>query len=172
MSHSASHSQPSDAPQPSQLHDGQTPAEHAASDVKLAETTRDTDGSVLEWTSGDRQFALVVGGLIFALILLHWGRMAWRGAPAVEIHRIETAANRFQLDINSATWVEWMHLNGVGEALSRRIVDDREQNGPFESIDDVQRVRGIGPKTLEELRPWLHCADCPPDSATNDRNDT
>jgi competence protein ComEA len=135
-------------------------------------TARDSDKPVLGWTRGDRHFALAAGAIIFILLLGYWGRMTWRAAPAVEIQRLEAEANRFQLEINSATWVEWMQLEGVGEALSRRIVDDREQNGPFESVDDVQRVRGIGPATIETLRPWLRCADCPPPSATNDRNET
>jgi competence protein ComEA len=120
--------------------------------------------TVLGWTRGDRRFVLIAGGLILALMLVHWARLSWRGAPAVEIERLEPAANRFQFDVNQATWVEWMQLEGIGEALSRRIVNDREQNGPFRSVDDLQRVRGIGPKTLEDLRPWLRCADCPPAS--------
>lgn len=122
----------------------------------------------LGWTTRDRWFAISSGVIIVLLLLAHWGRVIGGGAPAVEIERLETAENRFQLDINRATWVEWMQLEGVGETLSRRIVEDREQNGPFASIDDIQRVRGIGPKTLEELRPWLACADCPSAAADGD----
>ena len=39
--------------------------------------------------------------------------------------------------------------------ISKRIVEDREANGPFESIEALQRVKGIGPKTIERIRPWL-----------------
>lgn len=61
----------------------------------------------------------------------------------------------FQLDINSATWVEWMQLDGVGPALANRIVADRRLHGSYRSISDLQRVPGIGPQTLHRLRPAL-----------------
>ena len=61
----------------------------------------------------------------------------------------------FRIDVNSATWVEWGQLDGIGDTMARRIVADREENGPFRSIDELRRVKGIGPKTLERLRPWL-----------------
>lgn len=61
----------------------------------------------------------------------------------------------FEVEINSATWIEWMQLKGIGPALAHRIVADRQHNGPFVSIDDLQRVDGIGPATLDDIRPWL-----------------
>lgn len=69
----------------------------------------------------------------------------------------------FTIDVNSATWVEWAQLPGIGETLARRIVADREEHGPFRSIDDVVRVRGIGQKTLARFRPHLRMA--PPEDA-------
>jgi competence protein ComEA len=62
---------------------------------------------------------------------------------------------QYQIDINQAGWVEWMQLPDIGETLSRRIVLDREQNGPFSSIEDVQRISGIGPLTMGKIRPHL-----------------
>ncbi|HET6323107.1 MAG TPA: helix-hairpin-helix domain-containing protein, partial [Planctomycetaceae bacterium] len=49
----------------------------------------------------------------------------------------------------------WGQIQGIGDALARRIVADREENGPFQSVEDLGRVKGIGPKTLEHLRPWV-----------------
>jgi competence protein ComEA len=43
----------------------------------------------------------------------------------------------------------------VGEVLAQRILDDRAERGPYRSVDDLRRVKGIGEKTLEKLRPWL-----------------
>ena len=43
-------------------------------------------------------------------------------------------------------------LNGVGQARAEAIVEYRENNGPFRSVDDLQRVSGIGPATLRENR--------------------
>lgn len=67
-----------------------------------------------------------------------------------------TAANpTFEIDINAAGPREWAQLSGIGDILAQRIVDDRTTHGPFRSIDDVQRVKGIGAKTLDKMRPHL-----------------
>ena len=85
----------------------------------MAESAENVSSSQFGWTRGDRHCLLISGGIILALLLIHWGRMTWRREPAVEIHRLDAAANQFQLDVNSATWVEWMQLDGVGEARPR-----------------------------------------------------
>jgi len=56
------------------------------------------------------------------------------------------------LNINSASETELETLSGIGEVLAATIVEYREQNGPFASVDDLEDVSGIGPATLEEIR--------------------
>jgi competence protein ComEA len=58
------------------------------------------------------------------------------------------------IDINRAPLTELQRLPGVGPKMSQKIVDEREKS-PFKSIDDLRRVHGIGPKTLERLRPYI-----------------
>lgn len=43
-------------------------------------------------------------------------------------------------------------LRGVGPAKARAIVTYREENGPFETVEDLLKVQGIGPKVLEDNR--------------------
>jgi competence protein ComEA len=59
------------------------------------------------------------------------------------------------LDINTATAAQLEHLPGIGPALAARIVADRSKHGRFTSVDQLDRVEGIGPKTLEKLKPYL-----------------
>ena len=59
-----------------------------------------------------------------------------------------------RIDVNHATAVELRRLPGIGPTLSQRIVETREEN-PFRSVEDLRRVRGIGAKTLERLRPHV-----------------
>ena len=59
------------------------------------------------------------------------------------------------VDLNSATVQELQTLPGIGPVMASRIVAHRETNGPFTSVDDVENVPGIGPKTLESLRPLV-----------------
>jgi len=59
---------------------------------------------------------------------------------------------RFITDVNSAPASELSLLPGIGYELADRIVEDRETLGPYQSIDDLQRVRGIGPKTIAQIK--------------------
>jgi competence protein ComEA len=73
----------------------------------------------------------------------------------IEIDRARPLAARFRVDINQAEWPELSQLPEVGETLARRIVDSRTANGPFRDNDDLRRVRGIGPRTMERIKPYL-----------------
>jgi competence protein ComEA len=59
------------------------------------------------------------------------------------------------VDLNSATAAELDLLPGIGPATAQAIVDHREANGPFASVDDLEAVRGIGPAKLEAIRPLV-----------------
>ena len=60
------------------------------------------------------------------------------------------------LDLNTATQEELMELYGIGEVLSQRIVASRETEGPYGSVEDLLRVKGIGPARLEMVRPYVY----------------
>jgi len=104
---------------------------------------------------GDQVFvgSLLAAGL--ALLTVHWLSLSEWGRRPVEVDRLPAGDYQYVVDINRATWVEWAQFEGIGETLARRIVADRESRGPFGSIDDVQRVRGIGPKKFSQMRPYL-----------------
>jgi competence protein ComEA len=55
--------------------------------------------------------------------------------------------------LNTATQAQLETLPHVGPAIAKRILEYRATNGPFASVDDLDKVKGIGPKTLEKIRP-------------------
>jgi competence protein ComEA len=59
------------------------------------------------------------------------------------------------LDINTASETELTQLPGVGPSLAARIVEYRTENGPFQSIDDLQNVSGIGPSKFDKMAPYV-----------------
>lgn len=85
-----------------------------------------------------RLFASLV--LIFSLFAIQ--APAWAEEPA--------AAQTPVVNINTATAAELTTLDGIGETKALAIVADRDANGPFESGDDLTRVRGIGDATVEK----------------------
>ncbi|MDC3415584.1 helix-hairpin-helix domain-containing protein [Aquibacillus salsiterrae] len=57
-----------------------------------------------------------------------------------------------KIRINSATKEELAQLNGIGEVKATSIITYREQNGPFQTMEDILKVSGIGEKTLEKFK--------------------
>ncbi len=66
------------------------------------------------------------------------------------------------VDLNTASADELVRLPGLGPALAARIVEARAAGGPFGSVDDLRRVRGLGHGKLDRLRPFVVVAETPP----------
>lgn len=60
-----------------------------------------------------------------------------------------------KLDLNRATLEQFQQLPGIGPALARRLIDHRHASGQFRSVEDLRKVKGIGPKRIERLRPLV-----------------
>lgn len=60
-----------------------------------------------------------------------------------------------KISLNKATVTELQELNGVGEAKAKTIIEYREKNGPFEKIEDIQKVSGIGSALYEKIKDQL-----------------
>lgn len=63
-----------------------------------------------------------------------------------------TSAAAKTININTATRDELEVLPFIGPAIAQRIVDDRTANDPYKQIEDLARVRGISPRTVDQLR--------------------
>lgn len=113
-----------------------------------------------DWSDRDQRVLLILSVLVFVGIGYQYLSWRWQGAALVEIERLPERQYDFKVDINKASWIEWMQLEGIGELLARRIEEDRKTNGPFASVEDLDRVPGIGTVTLDTIRPWLICSDC------------
>jgi competence protein ComEA len=60
-----------------------------------------------------------------------------------------------QVAVNTATAEELMQVPGIGPAKAKAIIAYREEHGPFQRVEDLLRINGIGEKTLEKLKPYL-----------------
>jgi competence protein ComEA len=67
----------------------------------------------------------------------------------------EAGAAGAKVSLNSATLEQLDELPGVGPVTAQQILDYREANGAFRSVDELDAVPGIGPARLEQLRPLV-----------------
>ena len=56
------------------------------------------------------------------------------------------------ININTASVEELDSLPGIGPTIAQRIIDYRDENGPFQTIEDILNVSGVGPSTFEQIK--------------------
>jgi len=56
------------------------------------------------------------------------------------------------ININTASVEELDSLPGIGPTIAQRIIDYRDENGPFQTIEDILNVSGVGPSTFDQIK--------------------
>jgi competence protein ComEA len=114
------------------------------------------DGSASPWMKRSQQQSLLVL-VVSCLVLMasYWLYLGGHRGRLIEIDRADPLTATYAVDVNRADWPEIVQLPGVGETLARRIISDRREHGPFRDLDELNRVDGIGLRTLERIRPYL-----------------
>jgi competence ComEA-like helix-hairpin-helix protein len=78
--------------------------------------------------------------------------------PQTSNHQPQTTPHQpkavSKVRINTASRSLLEQLPGIGPAMAERIIEERSR-APFGSVDDLTRVKGIGPKKLEKMRPYV-----------------
>lgn len=105
-----------------------------------------------DWISlDDQQTVLVV--LLISLL----GCVVMQGwiSNGVARSQLPPRTSLRSIDLNRANGAQLRTLPGIGPSMAARIVEYRERRGAFRSIDELDAVSGIGPKTLARIRPWV-----------------
>lgn len=99
---------------------------------------------------------LVAAALLGGLCWIAWMRLDRSvDASFVDRGRAEAALPDMRIDLNAADAAQIGLLPGIGPRLAHRIIEHRSAQGSFASIDDLDNVQGIGPRTLDAARPYL-----------------
>lgn len=93
---------------------------------------------------------VLLAAFTLAIAVQAWQRPVLRDEP---VPPVTAGWPDRRIDINTAPEAELMLLPGIGPRLAERVVGNRERHGPFTSLEDLQRVHGIGPRTVEHIRP-------------------
>lgn len=78
--------------------------------------------------------------------------------PSEQIDEVDANVSA-RINVNLASAAELDLLPGIGPVIAGRIIDEREENGAFVSVDSLTRVTGISAGTLEGLRPLVTVGD-------------
>ena len=98
----------------------------------------------------------VLAALLFVAVLFTAGTDHLRLIPVkIGDTPSTTATVGLRINLNTATSEELQQLSGIGEVLASRILEYREVCGPFQSVDDLLDISGIGEKRLAEWRDYL-----------------
>ncbi len=77
------------------------------------------------------------------------------GSVSVSRPQGESGLTYRSVNLNTADAGELCRLPGVGEVLAGRILERRQQYGPYKSVADIKQVKGIGEKIFEQIEPYL-----------------
>jgi competence protein ComEA len=78
------------------------------------------------------------------------------------------------VNVNTATKEELTSIKGIGDKRAQEIIDYRKKNGDFKSVDDLEKVPGIGPGIMKQIRSQVTVTgktaiDKPADKATKSK---
>ncbi|TCW37735.1 competence protein ComEA [Laceyella sacchari] len=85
-------------------------------------------------------------------MVLYIPKQGEQGTPFMEMAKADSADASGKINVNTATVEELDKLNGIGPSKAEAIVRYREEHGPFQSVEDIAQVPGIGAKTVEKFR--------------------
>lgn len=104
------------------------------------------------WLSGAPKHAAVIALMVLATAGFGFSVLAPRVPPGMRPGMNSAAA--VKIDLNTASAAELEALPRIGPSLARRIVEDRAAKGPFRTVEELDRVKGVGKRTVELLRPF------------------
>ena len=100
----------------------------------------------------------VIAALLLAALIgvgVWWWRNGGGSGGLVDYDERSTRQAEFLVNVNTAGRAELAALPGVGDTLALRIIEHREQHGRFRTLEDLQQEKGVGPKTLANLKPHV-----------------
>ena len=67
-----------------------------------------------------------------------------------------TIKDTFRFNLNEVSWEALTLIPGIGEHTAKKIVMYRLKNGKFKRVEDILKIKGIGPETFKKIKPYVY----------------
>jgi len=120
---------------------------------------RESSTKILGMTRRERLAVFLLSLVAIAGLFISYYRARIAPSPVeiLEQSKVELGG----IDINTAEWWELTLLPGIGEKTAQKIVEHRQNHGPFETSEDLLEVSGIGPATLAGIERYVKVVNVP-----------
>jgi comEA protein len=127
---------------------------------------REGECGMTGWTRNEKNVVIFLAGGLVLGTAAQWVESKFRPMPSTAV-RFETPAipprdttiaapaKIRTVRINTASVRELNAIPGIGPVLAERIIGFRVERGAFSRIEDLAKVKGIGRKTLDKIRPYI-----------------
>jgi comEA protein len=95
---------------------------------------------------------LVIATFFFGGLSMIAAEKVLAGQPKATLKLQDQVQPAVMVNVNKATIEELVKVRGIGPVMAKRIIEHREKNGAFKSIDDLTQVQGIGGNKLQRIK--------------------
>ena len=102
-----------------------------------------------------RQFDYSASDKEFRELSMSGGSDSSRDKSQTDPGITDAKTRKKKVNVNTATKKELISLPGIGEGIADALLIYRDEHGTFASVEELKKVKGIGPKKFEKLRPYV-----------------
>jgi comEA protein len=106
-------------------------------------------------THQERKVLLSIGIVILGASVFRFIHNHQTEKNTVEYFERSDNVLSYPVNINTATRIHLENIPGIGQTIAERILEYRENNGPFKEDEDLKAVKGIGDKKLEAIKSYI-----------------
>jgi competence ComEA-like helix-hairpin-helix protein len=103
-------------------------------------------------TNQEKQALVFVMSMVLLGLAAHYASKKYSGV----VRFVNVRNELIKVDVNKASFDELVATRVISERLAKKIIERREERGPFRCLEDLRQIKGVGAKRLEKLKEYLY----------------